>query len=451
MFVDEKGEFKAFIAKIVKEPDMFTEWMKYIGVSMKDQEEKSVSSDESSQSSDDSSEREIIFDQTPSDSGSSDGSSDKSVEFNQSPTDDISDDEEERHINVAKTHLSPESFHFYIADRLEKLKEKQAAKVQKEMKSESVDKKEETVQNEEVKSVAEEIDENERVIENERVVEVEKIIEVEKIVEVIKHCSKCVESYKECAAKDEKLIEFKKMKEQLLFNLNYVKESYDVLNRTVTGLQKTNSKREDALTMMNATMMSKKKAINFYIEECAKLKQELETEKIENQKIRRLLQSYSSSDYLIDRIYPTVAGFKAFQDDKPKKKDTCKKPTISYNKCPPPIWECYSPRKPNEGQVEKAVNIKLKTDTTDDLPENIDVTFTSSDTDHESELIKKVVDQVLDTDEESESMSESGGSSSSVNSQKLSVKRVYNKEFLLSKSNLDDETFEVAYTLNDLK
>ncbi|KAJ0615569.1 putative transcription factor interactor and regulator CCHC(Zn) family [Helianthus annuus] len=246
-----------------------------------------------------------------------------------------------------------------------------------------------------------------------------------------------------------KLFEFEKMKEQLLFNLNYVKESYDVLNRTVTGLQKTNSEREKALTMMNAVMMTKQKAINHYIEEWAKLKQELETEKIENERIRRLLQSYSSSDYLIDRIYPTVAGFEAFQDEKPKKKDTGKKPSVSYNKCPPPIWEGYSPRKLNEEQVEKAVNIKLKTERTDDLPENIDVTFTSSDTDHESELIKKVVDQVLDTDEESESKSESGGSSSSVNSPKPLVKRTYSKEFLLSKSNLDDETFEVAYTLND--
>ncbi|KAJ0939558.1 hypothetical protein HanRHA438_Chr02g0062481 [Helianthus annuus] len=167
--------------------------------------------------------------------------------------------------------------------------------------------KDEIVQNEEVKSVAEEIVETEKkcesmdqeevsdfndkvqfakevfqtikrvVEENEKVVEVEKIIEVEKIVEVIKPCSKCLEPCKECAAKDEKLAEYEKMKEQLLFNLNYVKESYDVLNRTVTGLQKTNSERENALTMMNATMMTKQKAINFYIEESAKWKQELET------------------------------------------------------------------------------------------------------------------------------------------------------------------------------
>ncbi|KAF5802893.1 putative transcription factor interactor and regulator CCHC(Zn) family [Helianthus annuus] len=311
------------------------------------------------------------------------------------------------------------------------------------MKTESV------VQNENVENVAEQVKVEEKVTEAEKVIEVKTIIEVEKIVEVVKPCLKCLEPCKDCAAKEEKMAEYEKMKEQLLFNLNYVKESYDVLNRTVTGPQKTNSEREQALTMMNVVMMTKQKAINFYIEESAKWKQELETEKIENERIRRLLQSYSSSDYLIDRTYPTVAGMEVFQDEKPKKKDTGKKPTVSYNKCPPPIWEGYSPRKPNEEQLEKAVNIKLKTDTTDELPENIDVTFTSTDTDHESELIKKVVDQVLDTDEESESKSESGGSNSSVNGPKSSVKRSYSKEFLLSKANLDDETFEVAYTLND--
>ncbi|KAF5795452.1 hypothetical protein HanXRQr2_Chr08g0339841 [Helianthus annuus] len=274
--------------------------------------------------------------------------------------------------------------------------------------------------------------ETEKVKEEEKVVEVVKIIEVEKIVEVIKPCTKCLEACKECAAKNEIIAEYEKKKEQL-FNLNYVKESYDVLNKTVTGLQKTNSEREQALTMMNAVMMTKQKAINFYIEESATWKQELETEKIENERIRRLLQSYSSSDYLIDRIYPTVAGMEAFQDEKPEKRDSGKKPTVSYNKCPPPIWEGNSPRKPNEEQLEKAVNIKLKTDTTDELPENIDATFTSSDTDHESELIKKVVDQVLDTDEESESKSESGGSNSSVNSPKSSVKRSYSKEFFFIK------------------
>ncbi|KAJ0734100.1 putative non-specific serine/threonine protein kinase [Helianthus annuus] len=132
---------------------------------------------------------------------------------------------------------------------------------------------------------------------------------------------------------------------------------------------------------------------------------------------RRVFDIYLQED-------PTVAGFEAFQDKKSEDTDTAKKQSANYKKCPPPIWEGYSPRKPNEEQVKKAVNIKLKSEITDDLPDNIDVTFTSFDTDHESELTKKVVDQVLDKDEESESKSESeSSSSSSVDSPKSSVKK----------------------------
>ncbi|KAJ0457842.1 putative transcription factor interactor and regulator CCHC(Zn) family [Helianthus annuus] len=474
MFVDENGDYKAFIAKIVREPNLFATWMRFIGENVSSGDEKSVSSDESSDGVDDKisersgeistdsdenveyavssdesvqneigSEKAVVFDKSPTVSDLSDNESEKSVHFDQSPVHNSSDDEGEKLINVAKTHLSPKSFHVYFADCMEKLKGKRAAK---EQQTES----EGDVQNAEnvAEKITEVVIEVEKVVEVEKVIEVIKTIEVEKIIEVIKPCEKCLEVCKECAAKDDIIAEYEKKKEQLLFNLNYVKESYDILNKTVTGLQTTNTEREQALTMMNATLMSKKKAINFYIEESAKWKQELETEKIENERIRRLLLSYTTSDYLIDRVYPTVAGLEAFQDEKQKKKNDCgKKTTVSYNKCPPPIWDGYSPRKPNEEQLEKTVNIQLKTDTTDVLPDNIDVTFTSSDTDHESELIKKVVDQVLDTDEESESKSESEGSKSSVKSSNSSVKRSYSLEFLLSQSNLNDESFEVVYTL----
>uniref|UniRef100_A0A251VH34 Uncharacterized protein n=1 Tax=Helianthus annuus TaxID=4232 RepID=A0A251VH34_HELAN len=203
---------------------------------------------------------------------------------------------------------------------MEKLKEKRNAREQQK-------ESDGDVQN--VESVAEKIIEVEK--EEERVIEVVKTIEVEKIVEVVKPCEKCLEACKKCAEKDDIIAEYEKKKEQLLFILNYVKESYDVLNKTVTGLQKTNSEREQALTMMNATLMSKQKAINFYIEESAKWKQELETEKIENERIRRLLLSYSTSDYLIDRVYPTVAGMEAFHDDKPKEKKDCARKMNSRN------------------------------------------------------------------------------------------------------------------------
>ncbi|KAF5818442.1 hypothetical protein HanXRQr2_Chr02g0065301 [Helianthus annuus] len=392
-YVDKNMEFKAFIAQIVQKPELMKEWIAVLTDEENSQDEESFSSENSSTESSD-------------------------------------DDEEIEQINLGKTNLSSDSFEFYF-DKLKKLKERKAAREMKEVKV------------------------IEKIVEVEKVVEVEKIVEIEKIVEVTKPCLTCLESCKQCEDKDEKF-ELEKLKEKLLFDVKNLKESYDVLNRTVNSLQKTNSEREDALKMMNATMMSKQKEINFYIEECAKQKQELETEKAENERIGRLLRSYSSSDYLIDRIYPTVAGFEVFEDKKSKKKDTGKKQSVCYNKCPPPIWEGYSPRKPNEEQVKKAVNIKLESEITDELPDNIDITFTASDTDHESELIKRMVDQVLDKDEESESKSESessclsvGSSSSSVRSSKSSGRRVYSKEFLLSKSNLNDETFEVAYTLND--
>ncbi|KAJ0524650.1 hypothetical protein HanHA300_Chr09g0302981 [Helianthus annuus] len=162
--------------------------------------------------------------------------------------------------------------------------------------------------------------------EAEKVVEVEKIIEIEKIVEVTKPCLTCLESCKQCIEKDERFSELEKLKEQLLFDVKNLKKSYDVLNRHVNGLEKTNSEREKALKMLNATMMTKQKEINMYIEECAKLKKELETEAAENERIRRLLQSYKGCDYVMDRIYPTVEGFEAFKDEQPKKKtDTARK------------------------------------------------------------------------------------------------------------------------------
>ncbi|KAM0052430.1 putative transcription factor interactor and regulator CCHC(Zn) family [Helianthus debilis subsp. tardiflorus] len=262
MFMDENGDYKAFITKIVREPDMFATWMKSIGENVKSvaSDENSINADEGLQSSDESVQKSVAFDQTPSVSDVSDVDSEKSAKFDHSPVDSSSDDEEEKHIYVAKSHLSPESFHFYFAERMEKLKEKRAAKEQQK-------KSEDDVQN--VESVTEKITEvekeEEKVTEDEKVIEVVKTIKVEKIVEVVKPCEKCLEACKECAGKDDIIAEYAKKKEQLLFNLNYVKESYDVLNKTVSGLQQTNSEREQALTMMNAVMMSKQKAINFYI------------------------------------------------------------------------------------------------------------------------------------------------------------------------------------------
>ncbi|KAM0046740.1 putative transcription factor interactor and regulator CCHC(Zn) family [Helianthus debilis subsp. tardiflorus] len=322
-YIPADSNVHAFIAHIVRKPEMLKEWMEVLFDEEKSEDEGSVSSENSSSET----------------------------------------------------------------KKLKKLKERKAAKELKEIK----------------------------VIE--KIVEVEKRVEVEKIVEVTKPCLTCLESCKRCIEKDEMFSELEKLKEQLLFDVKNLKKSYDVLNRHVNSLEKTNFEREKALKMMNATMMTKQKEINLYIEECAKWKKELDNEAAENERIRRLLQSYKGCDYIIDRIYPTVEDFEAFKDEetKPKKKkDTGKKQGVWYNKCPPPIWEGYSPRKSNEEELKQAVNIKLESEITDVLPDNIDVTFTASDIDHESDLIKRMVDQVLEKDEESESKSESESSCQSV-------------------------------------
>ncbi|KAF5761098.1 hypothetical protein HanXRQr2_Chr16g0761061 [Helianthus annuus] len=185
-YIPADSNAKAFINQIVQKPELMKEWIAMLSDEEKNQDEESVSSENSSTESSD-------------------------------------DDEEVEQINVGQTHLSSDSFELYFADKLKKLKER---KVAKEMK--------------EIKIV-------EKIVEVEKVVEVEKIVEVKKIVEIIKPCLTCSVSCKQCEEKDERFSESEKLKEKLLFDVKNVKESYDVLNRTVNSLQKTNSEREDAL------------------------------------------------------------------------------------------------------------------------------------------------------------------------------------------------------------
>ncbi|KAJ0548613.1 hypothetical protein HanIR_Chr08g0385731 [Helianthus annuus] len=268
----------------------------------------------------------------------------------------------------------------------------------------------------------------------------------------------------------------KKQNSTLIHIMNRLKESYDVLNKAMNMYNETSSEHATAMKTLQGAFMTKQKVVNNYIEKCAALEQKLETQRIETEKVNRLLKSYSGTSYVIDRIYPTVEGIKAFEEDtsegkkidteeetsekknsekkkSTKVKNSGKKQGVSYNKCPPPLENGYSPRNPNSERVEKATNFKWETEPSVNLPENIDVTFTSSDTDQQSQLMKKVVVHVLDNDETEESKSEPKPESKSEpvssSSKVKQGKRVYNKDFLLSKSNLNDEIFKMAYILND--
>ncbi|KAJ0770072.1 hypothetical protein HanPI659440_Chr07g0252911 [Helianthus annuus] len=234
---------------------------------------------------------------------------------------------------------------------------------------------------------------------------------------------------------------------KLIHNMNRLQESYDVLNKSMNRYTKSSEEQTVVMKTLRGVFMTKQKVLNQYIEKCAELEQKLESQRIETKRVDRVLKSYSHASYVIDRIYPIVEGMEAFAEETPEKK-TGKKQSVNYTRCPPPLEENYSPRNPNFERVKNATNLKWESEpTSHELPDNKDVTFTASYTDQQSQLMKKVVDHVLDKDETEESTSEPKPDTSSPKVKK--DKRVYNEEFLLSNNNLNDEIFKVAYTLND--
>ncbi|KAJ0795025.1 hypothetical protein HanPI659440_Chr04g0145631 [Helianthus annuus] len=271
----------------------------------------------------------------------------------------------------------------------------------------------------------------------------------------------------------------KKQNSSLIHNMNRLKESYDVLNRAMNMYNDTSEEQATAIKTLQGAFMVKQKVVNNYIEKCADLGQKLELQRIETERVNRLLKSCSCSSYVIDRIYPMAESLKAFEDNEvteekkvseekvdektpmkktKKKKDSektssGKKQGVSYNKCLPPLENRYLARNPNDERVKKATNLQWELESSINLLDSIDVVFTSSDTDQQSQLMKKVVDHVLENDEieesKSEFASESKSGSSTLCQTEKQDKIVYDREFLLSKSNLDDEPFKVAYTLND--
>ncbi|KAF5814598.1 hypothetical protein HanXRQr2_Chr03g0112881 [Helianthus annuus] len=284
---------------------------------------------------------------------------------------------------------------------------------------------------------------------------------------------------KEVSVKCENCEIVKKQNNTLIYNLNSLKESYDVLNKTMNQYNQTSEEQAVAMKTLQGAFMTKQKVVNNYIEKCAALEQKLELQRIETERVNRLLKSYSCTSYVIDRIYPTVESMKVWEEDdvieenaagvdageeiadkrkSDKKKDTektssGKKQGVSYNRCPPPLENGYLPRHPNDERVKKATNLQWESESSVDLPESIDVVFTSSDTDQQSQLMKKVVDHVLDSDDSDESKSESASESKSESKTPVQTEKqgklVYDRKFLLSKSNLDDGLFKVAYTLNN--
>ncbi|MCQ7285353.1 hypothetical protein NP026_23640, partial [Salmonella enterica] len=211
---------------------------------------------------------------------------------------------------------------------------------------------------------------------------------VEKVVSIPETpCQQCLEPCMECLEKDTKYQELKQHADLMKFDLGQLKEAYDTLSRSIKMIQKESLENDKATKLAQSTLYDKQREVNFHLDTIASLRKELELTKIENDRIDQKLMSYVASSYVLEQIVPQQPHA-----------------SPAFNSVPPPMWNHYTQKYPDG--VEAALNLKLRS-IEDDLPESIDVTFSASDTDNESQVIKTVVDQVLDEESDNSEKSQS--------------------------------------------
>ncbi|KAJ0604585.1 putative transcription factor interactor and regulator CCHC(Zn) family [Helianthus annuus] len=140
-----------------------------------------------------------------------------------------------------------------------------------------------------------------------------------------------------------------KQNNELLHNIHKLKESYDTMNREINKYTDSDGEQAEAMNTLKIAYLRQLDTANYNIKKCADLELELATQKIETEKVKKLLDSYSCSAFVVDRIYPVVKDLKTFEEvkifeeeksvtkDEEKLKTSGKKPSVSYNRCPPPV------------------------------------------------------------------------------------------------------------------
>ncbi|KAJ0508376.1 putative transcription factor interactor and regulator CCHC(Zn) family [Helianthus annuus] len=118
----------------------------------------------------------------------------------------------------------------------------------------------------------------------------------------------------------------------------------------------------------------KQGVVNSYIEDVAKLKRQIADLEQDNNK----LKSYHASSYVLERIFNIKPDGKDSEQNK-------KGIGSEFHQVPPPEKFVFY----DEEKVEKAFNL------VDQLPDNIDITYSKSDYSSDSEVVGKVVESVL--------------------------------------------------------
>ncbi|MFS7937295.1 hypothetical protein Hanom_Chr05g00425931 [Helianthus anomalus] len=91
-------------------------------------------------------------------------------------------------------------------------------------------------------------------------------------------------------------------------DLKETKEAYDKLNKAINLYRDASRENEATITILKSTVMDKQIAINNHMDTVSKLKHELETVRIETERVDKKLISYSTTSYVLDHILSKPTG-----------------------------------------------------------------------------------------------------------------------------------------------
>ena len=174
--------------------------------------------------------------------------------------------------------------------------------------------------------------------------------------------------------------------EKLVLENRQITEKFEKLKNIMKDNDDRNGKTYKENIQLKAVLTVKEESINQQLDEIAKLKLKVQEAEIENKRIQLKLNSYSSASFVLQHIVPkpigkNKAGEDVFSDGT----------GVGFHKVPPPILDNYTKKQSSLVEIEEESDVKL--------PENIDVTFTSSnDEGVQNDVVKSVVDKVLKPD-----------------------------------------------------
>ncbi|KAJ0929621.1 putative transcription factor interactor and regulator CCHC(Zn) family [Helianthus annuus] len=232
---------------------------------------------------------------------------------------------------------------------------------------------------------------------------------------------KCSADCNECVPKDIKIQELQKEYDVMKLSYETVKEAYETLKSKVKSLDDRLCACQRNTKFLEARFEDKQRVLNQYIDDVAKLKQEL----ADKEKLVNKLQSYHSSSYILERIFNITPDEKASEKNK-------KGIGSEYHQVPPPLENNYTFY--DGEKVEKVINM------VDQLPDNIDVTYTKSDDISDLEVVGKVVESIFKEE------SVDTGKTESQDENEGNFHDGYLK-ITKSKKNLNDDSKGLVYTM----